>query len=131
MVKGTKDLDNMQALNMLVQKNDEFNRESSKKGGGYFVGRVVLTLRLWNLKRASVDQTNSKVFWDKRQAHPSNPKDYGKTLEALSDKEAAVTLNNRNFHSDKATTIKHAGDIHKSLPGVVLGEHSQVPTGCI
>ena len=37
---------------------------------------------------------------------PSNPRqDYGTSLEALSDKEVAVTLNTWTFQSDKAATI--------------------------
>ena len=111
-VNGCRGLDNMQALIMLVQKTEVINKESSNKGGGYFVERVVLTLHLWQLRVASGDQTNSRVFWDKRMAHPSSPRqDYGKTLEALSDKEVVVTLNSWNF-----------------LTGFVLGK-SQPPTG--
>ena len=105
-VNGTRDLDSTQALNMLGQRIEEFNKESSNKGGGYFVERAVLTLNLWNIKRARGDQTNSRVFGDKRKATTSNPKqEYGTTLEALSGKFVVVTLNNWTFQSDKGTTI--------------------------
>jgi hypothetical protein len=67
---------------MLVQQIEQVNKD--KGGGCYFVERVVLALFLWTLKRDSRDQTNSRVFWDKRKAHPSNPKkDCGKTLGEL------------------------------------------------
>ncbi len=55
--------------------------------------------------KASGDQTNSRVFGDRRKAHPTHSTDYGKTLEVVSDKEVVVTLKNWNFQPDKATTI--------------------------
>ena len=83
---------------------EQFNQD--KGGGGYFVERVVLTLHLWQLRRASGDQTNSRVFGDRRKAHPSTPRqDYSKTLEGLTDKEVVISLKNRNFQFDRATTI--------------------------
>ena len=106
-VNGTEVLGNMRALSMLVQKIEAFNKASSKKGGGYCVETVALTLHRWTLRRARGGQTNTRVFWDRRKAKPSNPRqEYGTILEALSDKEVVVTLNNWNFQSDKGTTIK-------------------------
>ena len=66
-----------------------------------------MTLHLWNLRRASGVQANTRVFWDRRKANTSNPRqEYGTTLEALSDKVVVVTLNNWTVQSDRSTTIK-------------------------
>ena len=74
-VNGAEDLDNMNELNMFVVYMEEFNKESLTKGNkGYgFVERAALTLHSWNLKLASGDQTDTRVFWDKKNANTKNP----------------------------------------------------------
>ena len=120
----------MQALNMLLNMIAQFNKD--KGGGGYFVERVVLTLYLWKVRMARGDQTNSNVVWNKRKAQPNNPNQgYGKTLEAFSDNELLVTLNNWNFQYDKATAIKML-ETHINPDLEWLWENkSKVPAGCI
>ncbi len=83
---------------------EQLNEESLNKPE-YDYGldeRVALALRIWTIRLASGGQTNTKVFWDRRKHDTRTPRlDHCTTLEALSDKEIVVTLNNWNIQSDK------------------------------
>ena len=114
-----------------MSRTEEFNKQSSNKGGGYFVERVVLTSTSGSSRWPVGIRAIAVSFWGKRKAHPSNRnQDLGRTLEAMSDKEVVVILSNWNFPSEKGATIKMLGKHINPLPGMTLGGLSQVPTGC-